>query len=385
MSNRKRNDATLSKLGDIYQYYIALLDCFKMEAGDKIQIEINGDVTLISSQTKKSFQKEVKHHTGSYELTDRDPDLWNTLRNWLLDHKDNLQFNQLVLFSTADIPKTSVFYDWNSKETDEKYNILFNIGTEVRKREKAFRPCYNDIFSNALLAKNQICKVLNKFTIEHLQPQIQGIATRFTPYLITIPAENRDNYIAALLGIALKQVVAPPHIWEVSFEIFQQQAQAIAPSYMQPGKVSLPLDYSEYELSEDECVVANEKKFVKALESIEYKKIVPFAIADYWKATKTIVRYFRDNISYTTSFKPYRTSLNKRMFYAKESVLNGEPLVNRSQELSASRRLCSEILGWEAKDFGSVVANQQFFQNGIIHDIVNEREFFWDVRDDHES
>lgn len=54
--NRKRNDATLSKLGDIYQYFIALLDCFMMEAGDKIQIEVQGDVTLFSSD-KKNFQK----------------------------------------------------------------------------------------------------------------------------------------------------------------------------------------------------------------------------------------------------------------------------------------------------------------------------------------
>ena len=65
--SRRRNDATPSKLGDIYQYFIALLDCFKMEAGDKIQIETQGDVTLISSD-KKSFQKEVKHHTGSSSL-----------------------------------------------------------------------------------------------------------------------------------------------------------------------------------------------------------------------------------------------------------------------------------------------------------------------------
>ncbi|HHV08661.1 MAG TPA: hypothetical protein GXX75_00055 [Clostridiales bacterium] len=101
---RKRNDATLSKLGDIYQYFIALFDCFKLKAGEKIQIELQGDDTLISSEINRSFQKEVKHHIGDSKLSDRDQDLWNTLKNWILDYKDNVDFGQLILFTTADIP-----------------------------------------------------------------------------------------------------------------------------------------------------------------------------------------------------------------------------------------------------------------------------------------
>lgn len=381
--NRKRNDATLSKLGDIYQYYIALLDCFKMKVGDKIQIELQGDVTFISSDNNKNFQKEVKHHTGTSILSDRDPDLWNTLRNWIIDYKDSLQFNRLILFTTADITSENLFHDWNSKKETEKYDILFKIGMKTIKKEKVFRPYYNDIFTNSSLTKEQICKVLGKFDIEHLQPQIEGISVRFASYLITIPTENRDNYIAALLGIVLKQVVDTPHIWEVSFETFQAQAQTLAPSYIQPSKVPLPLDYAEYEPSNDECEVAKEKIFVKALENIEYKKIIPLAITDYWKATNTIMRYFSDNISHITSLNPYKASLSQRMFYAKESVMNGE-FANRRQELAVSKKLCADILGWKAEDFGSIVCNQQFFQNGIIHDIVDDEEFVWDVRNEHE-
>ena len=58
--DRAINDATLGKAGDIYQYYIALRDCFKMKTGDKLQIEINGDVSLITNLSQESFQKEVK-------------------------------------------------------------------------------------------------------------------------------------------------------------------------------------------------------------------------------------------------------------------------------------------------------------------------------------
>ncbi len=42
------NDATLNKAGDIYQYLIALKDCFELNDGDTLQIETNGDVSIIN-------------------------------------------------------------------------------------------------------------------------------------------------------------------------------------------------------------------------------------------------------------------------------------------------------------------------------------------------
>lgn len=41
---RAVNDATLTKAGDIYQYLNALRDCFELNDGETLQIEINGDV-----------------------------------------------------------------------------------------------------------------------------------------------------------------------------------------------------------------------------------------------------------------------------------------------------------------------------------------------------
>ncbi len=382
--SRKRNDATLSKLGDIYQYYIALLDCFQMKAGDKIQIELQGDVTLISSN-EESFQKEVKHHTGSSNLKDRDTDLWNTIKNWVFDYPNSIKFGQLILFTTADISDESIFNNWNSKKKEEKYNILFDVGKEVKKTEEIFRPCYNHIFKNGSITKEQLYNLFEKFKIEHLQPQIQGISNSFSPYLVTIPEENRDDYIASLLGIVLKQVINTSYKWEVTFEVFQKYAQAMAPSYINKGTAPLPLDFMFIEPDSTENEISKEKNFVKALENIEYKRIVPIAISDYWKATKTIARYFSDNISYTTSLNTYRKALERRMFYAKESILNNEPFTGRNQELIASRKLCSCVLGWEATDFGSIVANQSYFQNGIVHSIVDDKEFVWDIGEIYES
>ena len=60
---RAVNDATLQKVGDMYQYLIALRDCFELNNGDTLQIETNGDVSIINDVGGR-FQKEVKHHFG---------------------------------------------------------------------------------------------------------------------------------------------------------------------------------------------------------------------------------------------------------------------------------------------------------------------------------
>lgn len=94
------NDATEQKAGDIFQYLVALRDCFELEENDSLQIEVNGDVSVISGNTGK-FQKEVKHHLGKSSLADRDIDFWKTLANWYEDYERIKSFSSLILYSTS--------------------------------------------------------------------------------------------------------------------------------------------------------------------------------------------------------------------------------------------------------------------------------------------
>ena len=41
------NDATLNQAGTIYQYFIALRDCFELQDDDVLEIETHGDVSVI--------------------------------------------------------------------------------------------------------------------------------------------------------------------------------------------------------------------------------------------------------------------------------------------------------------------------------------------------
>lgn len=209
--DRAVNDATLEKIGDIFQYYIALLDCFKMSIDDKLQIEVNGDVSVIAELFKNSFQKEVKYHLGKKKLADRDVDFWKTLSNWYVEYDRITNFTNLVLHTTAAVSANSSFNDWNSKKTKDKIFLLKSIGNVTKKNEETFRKYYNKIFDQTLYDENKLSNVLSRFTIKSSQPQIMGISSEFSCYIGYIPEKNRDFYIGALLGRILALVKEPPH------------------------------------------------------------------------------------------------------------------------------------------------------------------------------
>lgn len=140
------NDSTLNKMGDMFQYYIALRDCFKMNNGEKLQIETHGDVSVISKSSGNSFQREVKHHIEDKRLSDRDVDFWKTVSNWYVDYNRTKQFDGLILTTTAIISSESSFYNWNEKNKTDKLDILELIGNTQKDREAGFRKYYSKIF-----------------------------------------------------------------------------------------------------------------------------------------------------------------------------------------------------------------------------------------------
>lgn len=379
---RQKNDSTLSKLGDRYQHYIALLECFKMKASEKIQIEIQGDVTLISDDSR-SFQMEIKHHIDEQNLSDRNTDFWNTVSNWVKNYNESIAFNQLIFFTTSNILATSIYYDWNSKSKDEKYKTLFDVGVENKAREESFRKYYKEVF-NSSTSETKLGKIFEKINIQCYQPKISEITPLFSQYVTPIPDCNKDDYISALLGLILKCVNVPPHKWEITYDDFQKFAQDLASAYTGNQNRPLPSEFETSTISEVEKDTAKSKLFVKELERISYERIIHKAISDYWKATKTVARYFSDNISHTANLNAYRTDLAEQMFYAKEQMLNGNQLSTRSDEIECSKSLCSLVLGWQAKDFAGITGNRMFFKNGIIHNIVDDEEFTWDVGDENE-
>ncbi len=378
------NDATLNKAGDIYQYLIALKDCFELNDGDTLQIEINGDVSIINN-TGGLFQKEVKHHFGDTFLSDRDVDFWKTLANWYVDYERVKIFSHYILSTTAKISNTSHFYGWKSIDKHEKLKRLKDIGTISKKKEETFRNQYNRIFS-IHYDENRLLEILDKFIIESTKTSLVGISNEFTKYVGHIPNENRDGYIGALLGEIMIKVKDPPHKWEVNRAEFEQILQAQTTAYGTKGVMPLPNEYAKADVPKEKITTLEQKKFVTSIREIQYDKMIPSAMSDYWKVDLTVAKYFRDNHMYLESLETYMDNLSAKMQYTKEdSELNAEGATEEEQ-IKISKHLYNGVMRWDANDFGSIIRNQGFFQRGVIHNIVDETDFRWKVggeKDEH--
>lgn len=376
------NDATLKQAGTIYQYLIALRDCYELEEGEILQIEINGDVSIINNKQGK-FQKEVKHHFGNKNLSDRDEEFWKTLANWYTEYERVKSFSKFILSTTASVSDNSPFFEWNGLDKQEKLKRITAIGTEHKEREDTFRKQYNRIFDN-LYDEEKLLNILDKFDIETARTSIDGISQEFEKYIGHIANEKRDGYIGALLGEILIKVKNPPHKWEVTKQEFNSILQRVTPSYMEGDVVPLPNSYAMAHVPEEEISELEQKKFVKAIREIKHEQMITDAISDYWKTDITIAKYFQNNFMYLNSLEQYKSDLEARMHYAKSNSEIYAEDVNENEQIKISKRLYNDIMLWKADDFGSIIRNQDFFQHGVIHNIVDETEFNWKVGEENE-
>lgn len=377
MVTKAVNDATEQKAGDIFQYLVALRDCFELEEEDTLQIEVNGDVSILTGTAGK-FQKEVKHHFGKTFLRDRDIDFWKTLANWYEDFERIKSFSALILCCTSSIKTTSPFYGWNELSQEAKLVKLEEIGSITKEREKEFRKQYTRIFYDGYNRDN-LLEILDKFSIESSHKNIVGISDEFSKFIGHIPKNNRDSYIAALLGRILFLVKEPPHKWEVTRAAFDKMLEAESAAYGEAQKRPLPTEFAQSEIPNTQANVLRDKQFVKAIYDIEYPQMVHGAISDYWKMDMTVAKYFRDDIMYLSSIDTYKGDLSQKLSYAKEGKKLDAVGKSGADKILLAKRLYLEVMQWYATDFGSIINNQSFFQHGVIHDIVEDGDFEWKV------
>lgn len=371
------NDATKKQVGTIYQFLIALRDCFELRDDDTLLIETYGDISVINS-TKGLFQKEVKHHFTEEKLAERNIDFWKTLANWYTEYNRVKDFSNFILSTTAIICDTSPFFKWNFLKKEEKLKRVKAIGAIKKVNEKMFRTQFERIF-NDTYDENRMLNILDKFTLECAQLSIKDISKAFSMYVGHIPEENRDGYIGALLGEILIKVKNPPHRWEVTKSAFEQILQKQTASYGTKGTAPLPNEFAKAVVPENKIMEFKQKKFVKSIQEIEHEQMILEAISDYWKTDLTIAKYFKNNFMYLESLEDYIGDLFSKMNYAKStSEITSEGFAEK-ELIKISKQLYNNVMGWDANDFGSIIRNQGFFQHGVIHNIVDEKDFKWKV------
>lgn len=375
MEKRAKNDSSLQQVGVIYQYLIALKDCFELKEDENLYIETHGDITVISSNKGKKFQKEVKHHLSEKKLSDRDIDFWKTLTNWYNDYDRYKDFKELILHTTSQISEISSFYNWDKLSNEEKLKKIKLIGKLEKEKEKIFREEYKKIF-NENLDRKWLLELLGKLSIKFYENKIDKISEDFSKYILHIQEGERDNYISYLLGILLKKVKKPPHKCEISKREFEEICQTVTKAYYRTEKLDLP----DVESPTDEIQKEYEdKKFVKAILEINYSEKIREAINDYWKANIVAREIFID-CSHIKKFENYKNELESKLKNQKEMLKLEKINNNTSLEecIKNSKILYLKVMDWNVEDFW-IYKNQIFFQRGVIHDIIDQKEIDWKV------
>lgn len=365
------NDATSSIKGNIYQFIVALNDCFELNEGDNLLIEVHGDVSIAGL-----MQKEIKHHDSKDNLTERDIDFWKTLANWYVSYDSIKNYNSLILFTTSEIPIDSRLQKWNDKSANEKLSILTAIGSEHKKREETFRKEFLRIFNDAYNEK-RLLDILNKFKIEQENDNINTISKSIYTRILYIPDKNRDNFIAALLGLIILKITKPPYKWEISYSDFKKFLQEETPKYANESSIPLSTEFAYQEPRDEQKKELLDKVFVSEIRAIDYDEVIPEAVSDYWKTSKTIAKYFLEDPIYCRDLDLYKNDLKSKMDATKRNSIIDADGKSEREKVKLSKKLYNDIIAWDAKDFGSIIKNQSYFQHGIIHNIVDDRQFIW--------
>ncbi|MDN4084091.1 ABC-three component system protein [Paenibacillus polymyxa] len=373
-TTKQKNDDTKTKLGDIYHYYVVLAYCLELEENETILVEKYGDISILSDEDSKNI--EVKRHQDEHILSDRHLDFWKTLRNWVTYHQNMRDFKKLILYTTSTFGEKSNLKPWNSVTVYERLRILMEIGQEVKKAEEGFRPIYESIFKQDV---ESILTILEKVELYTKQTDIVDIEKEImkSSFFKSVKKSDRKPFINSLMGHILTLPVEKPYQWEISCEDFESLACEIRNRFTSSsGGLRLPPNIPDSP-QDDESF--KDRKFVREIKDIKYDKKIPSAISNYWRAQQAILYSSLNNPTFNVDLGEFQKDIKESLDEFKSSIQDECDETDSDDVIHKSKRLYDKAMEMIANDFYSVKPNRPFFQRGIIHKVVEERGFSWNL------
>ena len=345
MSEILINDSTKTFKSIIYQFLIALEKCFEMQDDESIWIEKYGDVTSSSR-----IQIEVKNYQKN--LTDLDHNVWKTLKNWLDDNFKATNYKNLILLTTQTISKSSKFIDWNTKNKDEKYQILNLIAEEFNKQKNKSNSTQNLLNDVLIQSKSDNDEVLYKKLKE---TRTDGILE-----------EKKDEYLDSLIGYIIKPEITSGG-WEIKNKDFRQKTKSLIETYTSTTKVFPKI---EIPLITNDIIKEHQSYlFVQKIEDIDYCEVKSEAISDFIYS-RTVLNEELKN--YEISKKEYRHYENEllKSFQVKrrKALLNA----NSTNLINESKKLYNNTTDEVASNFYNFNDTPKSYRNGILHELAND-------------
>lgn len=380
-----KNDTSLTRLGDHYQYLIALECCINAESEDEyIYIEQRGDVATEDQST------EVKHHSDKdHKISDRHTDFWKTLKNWVENYDVISSYKKLILLTTSSPSENSIIKDWNSLNNNEKFQKITEIKTKVEQAIENKTEKYTEIkklidYIFTFDEKNtqaRLLEILDKFFINYDQPIIEDKIKEILKREYFKTYKRKKEFLEDLLAHIWHEGRNNPKDWKIKVSEFNSYAKYKAGLYTSDTS-PLPDLYRD---EEAETSAFEEYNFVKELRKIDLENQIQNAVNDFYRTQKTALflttndTFFADNLSYyqdsiiTTDLKLIK---DKCKVEITDTTDDGHKIKqSKTSYFEAMQLPIKEIKGYES--------NQDFFQRGTIHTIVDseENDFSWIFED----
>lgn len=378
MKNKDINNALQQKLGDMYQYFVVALDLFEITDAEKIEIEVHGDITIYTPD--KTIQKEVKHHLSDKKLTNKDTDFWKTLYNWLVVKNHN--YDELVLFTTDEAAKSSVFDGWNYLNSQERFDLLINIPYKNNSDKRNFNFYYSKIFVDKVFSEEDIKSVVSKIKIIQGSNNIYDISKKFYKYLTTIDDDQKDNIIIWILGYIIKQCSVERESWTIDKKMFFEDLKKEIRLLNRQN--TIPDDYMYKTISSEYLEKYKEHSFVKKINEIKLENRITDAINDYWRAQRTIMDYFSSDAATINKIRKYSSEIDNMLRNSREKNYIRVEGKNDLEVLKQSKEFFYDMMSKEAIPVDGL-QNYSFFQHGVIHTVMDENDIKWYLGEKNEN
>lgn len=370
MSEKLKNDSTATFKPIIYQFYIALEKCFEMVDGESVYIEKYGDVTV-----SDSLQVEVKDYGD--DLTDSHENIWKTLKNWLDTSFDISHYKNLILLTTQNFSKESSLKSWNSKNEEEKKQILIDINNKYQKRIKKSETT-EKLFATVLddATETKLTEILDKFLIYDSSPTDDVFYEKLKQRHCKVLSINKDNFINSLLGY----IISPPVTskgWKITYVDFSAKASALGEEFASTTKI-FPKKFSNSKIGDAEKTAYSDYVFVEKIKDIEYHDVVNEAITDFVNTRKTITEELTQHKIGKSHYENYENEIH-RSYSIKHRTASRN--TDHTKLNSDSQNFYDDIIGSPVPDFRNFNDTPLFFRNGLLHEIANsddgEKNIVW--------
>jgi len=365
-------------LGYFYQARVALSLLLESSDETRLRVEALDDIEISDAVSTGSLSLvQVKHHTGDATLTDASPDLWKSLRIWSEQARSTkfvLDNTKIILFTTAKIASGSIasLLGDMKRDVNEAEKKLLDVASKsdnesLKKAFEAFKGL-TDAQRKALLATIHIVGA---------QPDISEIKKKINQQLrLAVRAEHLASFSERVEGWWNDKVIL--HLLAKSsryadgitgFELHEFVASVVETFH----DGSLPIDYDDLGMADDEVEASRSRQYIKQLEAINASaRTIRKAIFDYHRAYNQRHRWLRDSLIFPEELEKYEERLRdewERYFDHNFSFVDGAD--NQALITAGKAVLRWAELGCDLRIRPRVEA--EFVRRGSFHILAEKR------------